>query len=67
MPKPGVNAESVSSAATMLGAVGEPDDVFAILDRAKFENVRQAHNARAMNANEAGGIQTPFKRLHGFA
>ena len=51
----------------MLGAVGELHDVFAILHRAKFENEPQADNARAMNANKAGGIQTLFKGLHGFA
>jgi hypothetical protein len=65
--KPGVNAGGVGSAATMLGAVGELHDVFAILRRAKFEDKPQADNARAMNANEAGGIQTLFKGLHGFA
>lgn len=51
----------------MLGAVGELDDVFAILDGAKFENSPQAHNARAMNAGEAGGVETLLERLHGFA
>jgi hypothetical protein len=65
--KPGVNAGGVGSAATMLGAVGELHDVFAILHRAQFENQRQADNARAMNANEAGGIQTLFKGPHGLA
>lgn len=67
LAKPGVNAGSVGSTATMLGAVGELHDVFAILHRAKFEDEWQADDARAMNTNEAVGIQTLFKGLHSFA
>jgi hypothetical protein len=51
----------------MLGAVGELDDVLTILHGAKFENARQADNARAVNADEAGRVETLLKRLHGFA
>jgi len=65
--KPEVNAGGVGSAAMMVGAIRKLDDVFAIAPRAKFENERQANDARAMNANEAGGIQPLFKGLDGFA
>ena len=67
IPKPQVNAGSIGSAATMLRAVRKFDAVFPILDRAKFENARQTHNARAMDANEPGRVQALFKRLHSFA
>ena len=50
----------------MLRAIGELNDIFAILDRAEFENVRQADNSRAMNTNKAAWIQPLFKGLHGF-
>lgn len=65
--EPGLDAGNVGAAATMPGAVGELDDVLAILDGAKFENARQAANARAVNADEGGGVETLLKRLHGFA
>lgn len=65
--EPSLDAVNVGAAATMLGAVGELDDVLAILDGAKFEDARQADNARAVNAGEAGRVETLLKRLHGFA
>lgn len=65
--EPGVDAGGVGAAATMLGTVGELDDVLAILDGAKFENARQADDARAVNAGEAGRVEALLEGLHGFA
>lgn len=43
--EPGIDAGGVSTAATMLRAIGEPNEELVILSRAKFDDTRKANNA----------------------
>jgi hypothetical protein len=65
--EPGIDAGGVGAAATMLGAIGELDDICVILDSAEFKDARQADNPRTVNTGKPGGIEAQLKRLHSFA